>query len=191
MHPTGTYQPGFTPPKCAFQNCVLVLTTLSCLAPPCPLPAVCPKGTFENGTSCNRCPTNSYCPGGDKAENPTSRGEAVTCGAGLVTRNTGARTVSDCLAPAGAAMTSPGVATNCSMSQYAPMFNRLTKCLRCQGGLEENPALNLTGAQRATKRAVCSEWLGSNWPSSSSQESLMVCLHGHKSKGPSEGPDYI
>jgi hypothetical protein len=44
------------------------------------------------------------------------------------------------------------------MSEYAPQFNRLSKCLRCQSGLEENPALNLTVNDRATKKTVCSEF---------------------------------
>lgn len=150
--------PPSVPLHCAESHHTSCPPCLPLFLPPLPPPkTVCPKGTFENGTSCARCPTDSYCPGGAKVENPTTRGELVTCGVGLVTRNTGARTISDCLAPAGAAMTAPGVATNCSASEYAPKFNRLTKCLKCQGGLEEDPALNLTSAQRATKRVVCSK----------------------------------
>jgi hypothetical protein len=100
---------------------------------------------------------NSFCPGGDKVENPTTRGTNTTCGDQLVTRNTGARTQSDCLAPAGYARDTPTTAKACSMSEYAPLYNRLSKCLKCQSGLEENPADNLTDGARATKRAVCSE----------------------------------
>ena len=90
-------------------------------------------------------------------ENPTSRGSNTTCGDNLVTRNTGARSQSDCLAPAGYARTSPTSGSPCATSEYAPQFNRLSKCLRCQSGLEENPALNLAASDRATKKAVCSE----------------------------------
>jgi hypothetical protein len=121
---------------------------------------VCPRGFFEASsadTSCTRCPANQYCPGGDKVENPTSRGSNTTCGDNLVTRNTGARTQSDCLAPAGYARTSPTAGSPCGVSEYAPQFNRLSKCLRCQSGLEENPASALTTSARATKKAVCSE----------------------------------
>jgi hypothetical protein len=60
---------------------------------------VCPRGFYEaasNSTRCSRCEAGSYCPGGDKAENPTSRGTKVSCGPNLVTRNTGARTQVDC-----------------------------------------------------------------------------------------------
>ena len=121
---------------------------------------MCPRGFFESASdaaSCTRCPANQYCPGGDKVENPTSRGSNATCGDNLVTRNTGARSQSDCLAPAGYARTSPTTATPCATSEYAPQFNRLSKCLRCQSGLEENPALSLTVSDRATKKTVCSE----------------------------------
>lgn len=90
-------------------------------------------------------------------ENPTSRGSNTTCGDNLVTRNTGARSQSDCLAPAGYARTSPTSATPCGTSEYAPQFNRLSKCLRCQSGLEEDPALALTASARSTKKNVCSE----------------------------------
>jgi hypothetical protein len=90
-------------------------------------------------------------------ENPTTRGTNTTCGDQLVTRNTGARTQSDCLAPAGYARDTPTTAKACSVSEYAPLYNRLSKCLKCQSGLEENPADNLTDGARATKRAVCSE----------------------------------
>jgi len=121
---------------------------------------VCPRGFYEansTATACTRCPANQYCPGGDKVENPTSRGGNVTCGSNLVTRNTGARSQSDCLAPAGHARSSPTTATACARSEYAPQFNRLSKCLRCQSGLEENPALALTASARSTKKNVCSE----------------------------------
>jgi hypothetical protein len=132
------------------------------LPPPLPLlPAVCPRGFFESDSSaqsCTRCPANQYCPGGDKVENPTNRGGNTTCGDNLVTRNTGARSQSDCLAPAGYARTSPTTATACATSEYAPQFNRLSKCLRCQSGLAEDPALDLAVSARATKKAVCSEW---------------------------------
>ena len=86
------------------------------------------------------------------------QGQVPTCGDNLVTRNTGARSQSDCLAPAGFARTSPTTATQCAQSEYAPQFNRLSKCLRCQSGLAEDTALNLTVSARATKKAVCSEW---------------------------------
>jgi hypothetical protein len=91
-------------------------------------------------------------------ENPTSRGSNTTCGDNLVTRNTGARSQTDCLAPAGYARTSPPTPTPCNPNQYAPHLNRLSKRLRCQSGLEENSDLNLSVSQRATKRAVCSEY---------------------------------
>lgn len=61
--------------------------------------AVCPRGFYEpapNGTRCNRCDANNFCPGGDKAEMPISRGTRFSCGPNLVTRNTGARTPIDC-----------------------------------------------------------------------------------------------
>jgi hypothetical protein len=125
------------------------------------LPAVCPRGFYEDSSTpgaCTRCPANQYCPGGDKVENPTSRGSNNTCGDNLVTRSTGARSQSDCLAPAGFARTSPTTATQCAQSEYAPQFNRLSTCLRCQSGLAEDPALNLAVSARATKKAVCSEW---------------------------------
>ena len=122
---------------------------------------MCPKGFYETATtasSCTRCPANTYCPGGDKVDNPTTRGNNMTCGANLVTRNTGARSQSDCLAPAGYARTSPTSATACARSEYAPQFNRLAKCLRCQSGLEEPTTSGLTDGQRSSKRAVCSEY---------------------------------
>lgn len=131
----------------------------------CLLTAVCPRGFYEpdsTSTSCSRCSLNSYCPGGDKtatAESPTSRGQQISCGPYLITRNTGARTQADCVAPKGYAMTSPTVATPCGVSEYAPQYNRLGKCLRCQSGLQEDPSLNLTAGQRESKRVVCSEWL--------------------------------
>jgi hypothetical protein len=90
-------------------------------------------------------------------ENPTNRGTNTTCGDNLVTRNTGARTQSDCLAPAGYARDTPTTAKACSASEYAPQFNRLSKCLKCQSGLQEDPKNNLSDGQRSTKRAVCSE----------------------------------
>jgi hypothetical protein len=90
-------------------------------------------------------------------ENPTTRGTNTTCGDNLVTRNTGARSQSDCLAPAGYARTSPTAATPCGTSEYAPLYNRLSKCLKCQSGLLENADLGLTASQRDSKRAVCSE----------------------------------
>jgi hypothetical protein len=92
-------------------------------------------------------------------ENPASYGTNVTCGTNLVTRNTGARSQSDCLAPAGFARTSPTTATACAQSEYAPQFNRLSKCLRCQSGLAEPDNSGLGAGQRDTKRRVCSEYL--------------------------------
>jgi hypothetical protein len=121
---------------------------------------VCGPSTYENttdATSCERCPANSYCTGGDKVENPTSRGALQECGAGLITRNTGARSQTDCVAPAGFAMTSPTTATACGQSEYAPRYNRLKTCLKCQGGLEEEVPSTFTDGQRSSKRAVCSE----------------------------------
>lgn len=56
-------------------------------------------------------------------------------------------------------MTSPTSATPCGPSEYAPQFNRLGKCLRCQSGLQEPPNSIYTASQRDAKRAVCSEWL--------------------------------
>lgn len=122
--------------------------------------AVCPRGTYEaasNATDCSRCPINSYCSGGDKVQNPASRGTLVQCGSGLVTRNTGARSAVDCVAPAGFAMASPAGATPCGPSEYAPKFNRLQTCLKCQGGLEEEQPSPFVNGQRTNKRAVCSE----------------------------------
>jgi hypothetical protein len=81
----------------------------------------------------------------------------VTCGSQLVTRQDGARSPADCVAPAGYALTSPNTATACAASTYAPNFNRLSRCLRCQSGLEENPALSMTVSQRSNRKAVCSE----------------------------------
>lgn len=75
----------------------------------------------------------------------------------MVTRNSGARSQADCVAKAGYAQTSPGVGTACGRSEYAPPYNRLAKCLRCQSGLEEARNSNLTDGQRISKRAVCSE----------------------------------
>jgi hypothetical protein len=121
---------------------------------------VCPKGFYEASTAaatCTRCPSNSYCPGGDKVENPLSRGAPVLCGTNMVTRNSGARSMADCVSPAGYAQTSPGNATTCKRSEYAPAYNRLAKCLRCQSGLEEPLTSNLTDGARSSKRAVCSE----------------------------------
>ena len=131
----------------------------------CPMPAtlraaVCPKGTFENGTdatSCTRCPPNHYCGGGEEVENPLTRGALNPCGGDLITRNSGARSRADCVAPAGYAFASPTQAIPCGRSEYAPQFNRLTKCMRCQAGLEEPVDSNLTVPMRATKRVVCSE----------------------------------
>jgi hypothetical protein len=142
------------------------------------LPAVCPRGFFESDSAaqaCTRCPANQYCPGGDKVENPTSRGSNNTCGDNLVTRNTGARVQSDCLAPAGYARTSPTTATACATSEYAPRFNRLSKCLRCQSGLAENPAAQLTVSDRATKKNVCSEWSCCLPLTCMHSESLLTC----------------
>lgn len=83
----------------------------------------------------------------------------MQCGNGLVTRNTGARSQSDCVAPGGYAMTSPTAATPCARSEYAPQFNRLAKCLRCQSGLEEPINSTLTDGGRVSKAVVCSEYL--------------------------------
>lgn len=122
---------------------------------------VCPRGSYEaapNATSCLRCPLNAFCSGGDKVEQPLSRGSLAQCGPNLVTRNTGARTQADCVAPAGFALTSHMAgATPCGPSEYAPALNRLARCLKCQSGLVEPPNSNLTDGQRASKRAVCSE----------------------------------
>lgn len=129
---------------------------------PCLLyPAVCPKGFFEpaaNASACQRCPVNTFCPGGDRVENPRDRGVSTTCGPNMVTRNSGARSQADCLSPAGYAQTSPMVATPCLRSEYSPAFNRLARCLRCQNGLEEPRNSTLTDGQRSSKRAVCSEY---------------------------------
>jgi hypothetical protein len=125
--------------------------------------SVCPRGTYEpapNATSCPRCPKDAFCAGGDKTEQPLSRGSLTQCGPNLVTRNTGARTQTDCVAPAGFALTSPSAgAVPCSTSEYAPALNRLARCLRCQSGLAEPANSNLTDGQRASKRAVCSKCL--------------------------------
>lgn len=129
--------------------------------------AVCPKGFFEpdaNSTSCLRCTQNNYCPGGDQVENPVSRGTLMQCGGGLVTRNTGARSQTDCVAPAGHARSSPNEATPCSRSEYAPMFNRLGKCITCQSGLEEPLRSGYNASQRDGKRAVCSEYYSPDGP---------------------------
>lgn len=62
------------------------------------------------------------------------------------------------VAPAGFAMTALATgAAACDPSTYAPAFNRLARCLRCQSGLQEPAASNLTSSQRASKRTVCSE----------------------------------
>jgi hypothetical protein len=144
------------------------MNRICCPHPPTPLPTpsslppVCPKGFFQAdpaAASCVRCAQNQYCPGGDKVESPTNFGANFTCGANLVTRNTGARTASDCLAPAGYALSGPGEATACGVSTYAPALNRLGRCLRCQSGLAENPASNLQDGDRDSKRRVCSEYL--------------------------------
>lgn len=122
--------------------------------------AVCPKGFYEaspNTTACTRCPLHAFCPGGERVESPTTRGNPISCGSNLVTRNTGARTQADCVAPRGYAMTSPTTATPCGPSEYAPHFNRLARCLKCQSGLQEPPNANFTASQRESKRAVCSE----------------------------------
>lgn len=123
---------------------------------------MCPKGYFQNSTDpdrCTRCAQNQYCPGGDKVENPTTLGTPFQCGNGLVTRNTGARSQADCVAPAGYAMTSPSEATACARSSYAPAYNRLAKCLKCQSGLEEPSDSGLVDGQRDSKKKVCSEYL--------------------------------
>ena len=109
-------------------------------------------------------------------ENPTNRGGNMTCGSNLVTRNTGARSQSDCLAPAGYARTSPTTATACLKSEYAPQFNRLSKCLRCQSGLAEPDNSTLVDGQRSSKRAVCSECTTGLKPSR-----LLSVLHVHSS----------
>lgn len=133
-----------------------------CLQIGCLVLAVCSKGFYEaapDATSCTRCPANSFCTGGDKVANPISRGSLSACGTMLITRNTGARTASDCVSSAGYAMTSPTGATPCARSTYAPQFNRLTRCMKCQGGLEEPLASNLTDGMRSSKRVVCSEYI--------------------------------
>jgi hypothetical protein len=70
------------------------------------------------------------------------------------------------VAKKGYAQTSPTVATPCGNSSYAPQYNRLSKCLRCQSGLEESPQSMLLDGERDSKRTVCSEWheyiLGAN-----------------------------
>jgi hypothetical protein len=71
-----------------------------------------------------RCPVNSYCFGGDRVESPLTRGSITTCGANLITRNTGSRTKADCVAPAGFALASAAGARPCNRSEYAPMYNR-------------------------------------------------------------------
>jgi hypothetical protein len=122
---------------------------------------VCPRGSYEassTATSCTKCPLNAFCPGGDKIPNAgAARGTNMTCGGGLITRTTGARSQVDCVAPAGYAMTSTRTATACDESEYAPHYNRLAKCLRCQAGLKEPSQSGLGDGQRITKLAVCSE----------------------------------
>lgn len=130
-------------------------------ASPCS-PAVCPRGFFENSTSlaCERCPKDSYCPGGDRVQSPNTRGTAFPCGSYLVTRGSGARSLTDCLAQAGYARTSANTATICGQSEYAPALNRLSRCLRCQSGLQEdtlNGGLGTVNKPRDTKRNVCSK----------------------------------
>lgn len=63
------------------------------------------------------------------------------------------------VAPAGYARTEPNQATACSHSTYAPSFNRLARCLRCQSGLQEAPTSGLADGQRDSKRVVCSKRL--------------------------------
>jgi hypothetical protein len=128
-------------------------------------PAVCPKGTYlasPGATSCVRCIKDNYCPGGDKVEQPVGGlGPLMQCGTNMVTRSDGARSRADCVSPVGYAQTSPGVASPCGRSEYAPPLNRLAKCIRCQSGLEEplDSGLNATAGDRRSKKAVCSEWL--------------------------------
>lgn len=62
------------------------------------------------------------------------------------------------VAPAGFAQTAPGAASPCAKSEYAPQFNRLARCLRCQSGLEEPTDSGLAYAQRSNKKDVCSEF---------------------------------
>lgn len=134
------------------------LTSTSCLF----CCTVCPLRFFEaeaGAASCTRCPHGAYCPGGERVPNPISRGRAIPCGTGLITRNTGARAQSDCVAPKGWAMTRPTEATPCSPSEYSPQFNRLSRCISCPSGLQEPPDSNLTAGDRDSRRAVCSEYL--------------------------------
>jgi hypothetical protein len=63
------------------------------------------------------------------------------------------------VAPAGYALTSPTVAAPCNRSEYAPALNRLSRCLRCQSGLEEPPTSTLAAGDRSSRQAVCSECL--------------------------------
>jgi hypothetical protein len=132
---------------------------------PLPPPAVCPRGFFlasDSATTCTRCTKDNFCPGGEKVEQPANGlGRLWPCGDNLVTRGNGSRTQADCLAPAGYARTTPSSATACGRSEYAPAFNRLSKCLRCQSGLEEplTSNLNATAGDRKNKRAVCRKCL--------------------------------
>jgi hypothetical protein len=96
-------------------------------------------------------------------EQPVSRGPITACGPNMVTRSDGARSRAACVSNAGYAQTSPGVATACNRTEYAPAYNRLAKCLRCQSGLEEPPNFNLTDGARSSKRAVCSECTLLHW----------------------------
>lgn len=87
-------------------NRTITLTCLFCTCPvvPLPIPKVCPRGFYEPAAnastgasgSCKRCEYDSYCPGGDKVENPTSKGPLVPCGTNIITRNTGARSRVEC-----------------------------------------------------------------------------------------------
>ncbi|KAF8065592.1 hypothetical protein HT031_003193 [Scenedesmus sp. PABB004] len=131
------------------------------------LNCVCPPGTYENDdkTSCIPCERGYYCAGGNQemrngvptaeqmgwkraCRRGTVSNETATQAAieawGLTTKFSRARRHQDCVPIPGfsLALTSPATqsAALCPTSTYSPGFGRIRQCLRCQSGLEEDPA---------------------------------------------------
>jgi hypothetical protein len=112
---------------CADAICRAVLIN-SCPALPC-CPAVCPRGFYEpsaDASSCVRCDAGSYCSGGDKVANPSSRGSRTECGANLVTRTTGARTAADCGEAGGLLAVAQGLAMQGGGGGQGAMGSKIT-----------------------------------------------------------------
>jgi hypothetical protein len=87
------------------------------------------------------------------------------------------------VAPAGYSLASAAAGAPCARSEYAPQFNRLARCLRCQSGLEEPPDSGLAFSQRSNRQIVCSEWPLAH-PRRLRRCRLLWCSHAQRAHSP-------